>query len=135
MLGRWRRDLRRRQRPEAGAGSARDPAVVRPTSPTRWCTTASRRGWCASSSTAAQLVRAAAPRWRVPTLLHVGRRRPLRRARPAAPHSRPQRRPALLQRARVIADLCHEIFNEPERDEVLGDLTRWLRTFRAAHSR
>jgi methionine biosynthesis protein MetW len=67
-LGRWRPAWR-----WATACSRPGSAVTRrwwpPTWPTRWCTTASRRGWCASSSTAGELVRQRAPQWAVPTLL------------------------------------------------------------------
>ena len=48
---------------------SRDPAVVAAYRPIRWCTTGSRRGWPASSSTAASSCARVAPRWTVPTLL------------------------------------------------------------------
>jgi len=37
--------------------------------------------------------------------------------------------------ARAFAPLFHEIFNEPERDEVLAVLTAWLDTLAAPPSR
>ena len=67
--GRWRRNL------AVGNGLkpdwiSRDPRRrARLRGSTRWCTTASRRGWCASSSTAARACASARARWRVPTLL------------------------------------------------------------------
>jgi alpha-beta hydrolase superfamily lysophospholipase len=34
--------------------------------------------------------------------------------------------------AQAFPGLYHEIFNEPEREQVLGHLLRWLERFRAA---
>jgi alpha-beta hydrolase superfamily lysophospholipase len=43
--------------------------------------------------------------------------------------------PAGVVTARAFAPLFHEIFNEPERDEVLAVLTAWLDTLAAPPSR
>jgi len=71
-------------------------------------------------------VRALAPRWRVPTLLMwAGGDRCVAPAGSAAlAEAAP---PAVLQ-SRRFHGLAHEIFNEPERDEVLTHLVGWLDT-------
>lgn len=70
------------------------------------------------------LVRAAAPRWRVPTLLlWAGADRCVA---PAGSAAFAAAAPAGLVRAQVFAGLAHEIFNEPEKDEVFASLERWL---------
>ncbi len=73
---------------------------------------------------AGEAVRAAAPHWRVPTLLMWGEDDPIvdaggSRAFAAAA-------PAALLEARAWAGLRHELFNELERAAVLQQLTDWL---------
>lgn len=72
---------------------------------------------------AGELARAAAPAWRVPTLLvYAGSDRcvaPVGSAAFAAAAG-----PAVT--AREFGALFHEIFNEPERDEVFATLRQWL---------
>jgi alpha-beta hydrolase superfamily lysophospholipase len=70
---------------------------------------------------AGPLVRGWAPRWQVPTLLlYAGSDRLVVPAGSAAF--------AAAAPAAVVTALFHEIFNEPEQDEVLGVLTAWLDT-------
>ena len=69
---------------------------------------------------------ALAPRWRVPTLLlYAGSDRLVV---PAGSAAFAAAAPAAVVTARPFASLFHEIFNEPEQDEVLGVLTAWLDT-------
>jgi alpha-beta hydrolase superfamily lysophospholipase len=69
-------------------------------------------------------VRAAAHRWRVPTLLlWAGADRCVA---PAGSAAFAAAAPAGVVRAQVFAGLAHEIFNEPEKDEVFAVLERWL---------
>jgi alpha-beta hydrolase superfamily lysophospholipase len=73
---------------------------------------------------AGRVARRRAPRWSVPTLLlWAGADRCV-----APRGSRDFARTAPLQRvkAREFAGLYHEIFNEPERDEVIAELLGWL---------
>jgi len=71
-------------------------------------------------------VLALAPRWRVPTLLlYAGSDRLVV---PAGSAAFAAAAPAAVVTARPFASLFHEIFNEPEQDEVLGVLTAWLDT-------
>ena len=71
-------------------------------------------------------VLALAPRWRVPTLLlYAGSDRLVV---PAGSAAFSAAAPASVVTARPFASLFHEIFNEPEQDEVLGVLTAWLDT-------
>jgi alpha-beta hydrolase superfamily lysophospholipase len=71
-------------------------------------------------------VRALAPRWRVPTLLlYAGSDRLVL---PAGSAAFAVAAPAGVVTAREFPTLFHEIFNEPERDEVLSVLTAWLDT-------
>jgi len=71
-------------------------------------------------------VQALAPRWRVPTLLlYAGSDRLVV---PAGSAAFATAAPAAVVTARPFASLFHEIFNEPEQDEVLGVLTAWLDT-------
>ena len=71
-------------------------------------------------------VRALAPRWQVPTLLlYAGSDRLVV---PAGSAAFAAAAPAAVVTARPFASLFHEIFNEPEQDEVLGVLTAWLDT-------
>ena len=71
-------------------------------------------------------VRALAPRWQVPTLLlYAGSDRLVV---PAGSAAFSAAAPAAVVTARPFASLFHEIFNEPEQDEVLGVLTAWLDT-------
>jgi len=73
-------------------------------------------------------VLALAPRWQVPTLLlYAGSDRLVVAAGSAAFAAAA---PAAVVTARPFASLFHEIFNEPEQDEVLGVLTAWLDTLK-----
>jgi alpha-beta hydrolase superfamily lysophospholipase len=73
---------------------------------------------------AGRVVAAAAPRWQVPTLLlYAGADRCVRPAGSAAFAAAAP--PAVVRAIRYDA-LAHEIFNEPERRQVLADLYRWL---------
>jgi alpha-beta hydrolase superfamily lysophospholipase len=67
---------------------------------------------------------AAAPRWRVPTLLMwAGADRCVA---PAGSAAFAAVAPTPLVQHRWFDGLAHELFNEPERAEVLAELTRWL---------
>jgi len=78
-------------------------------------------------------VRALAPRWQVPTLLlYAGSDRLVV---PAGSAAFAVAAPADVVTARAFAPLFHEIFNEPERDEVLAVLAAWLDTLAATPSR
>jgi len=78
---------------------------------------------------AGRLVRSRAPRWRVPTLLlWAGADRCVAPAGSAAFASAA---PAGVVTAQAFPKLYHEIFNEPEREQVLGHLSRWLARFEA----
>ena len=78
---------------------------------------------------AGRLVRERAPRWQVPTLLlWAGADRCVA---PAGSAAFAAAAPEGVLTAQVFAPLYHEIFNEPERDQVLGHLTRWLARFQA----
>jgi len=71
-------------------------------------------------------VRELAPRWNVPTLLlYAGSDRLVVPAGSAAFAAAAR---AAVVTARPFASLFHEIFNEPEQNEVLGVLTAWLDT-------
>ena len=71
-------------------------------------------------------VLALAPRWRVPTLLlYAGSDRLVV---PAGSAAFAAAAPAAVVTARPFASLFHEIFNEPEQNEVLAVLTAWLDT-------
>lgn len=71
-------------------------------------------------------VRALAPRWRVPTLLlYAGSDRLVV---PAGSAAFAAVAPASVVTARPFGPLFHEIFNEPEQDEVFAVLTAWLDT-------
>jgi len=71
-------------------------------------------------------VLALAPRWQVPTLLlYAGSDRLVV---PTGSVAFAAAAPAVVVTARPYASLFHEIFNEPEQDEVLGVLTAWLDT-------
>lgn len=71
-------------------------------------------------------VRALAPRWRVPTLLlYAGSDRLVVAAGSAAFAAAA---PASVVTVRPFGPLFHEIFNEPEQDEVFAVLTAWLDT-------
>jgi alpha-beta hydrolase superfamily lysophospholipase len=70
------------------------------------------------------LVRGLAPRWTTPTLLlWAGADRCVRAAGSAEFAAGA---PGGIVEARVFEGLAHEIFNEPERAEVLSALQRWL---------
>jgi alpha-beta hydrolase superfamily lysophospholipase len=69
-------------------------------------------------------VLAKAEAWRVPTLLlWAGADRCVA---PAGSAAFAAKAPRAVLTAREFPGLYHELFNEPERDEVLGQLTRWL---------
>lgn len=75
---------------------------------------------------AGPIVRALAPRWRVPTLLlYAGSDRCVV---PAGSAAFAAAAPEAVVTTQAFAPLFHEIFNEPEQDEVLGVLTAWLDT-------
>jgi alpha-beta hydrolase superfamily lysophospholipase len=72
----------------------------------------------------AAFVRERAPRWKLPTLLlWAGADRCVA---PSGSVAFAQAAPPAVVRAHAFPRLYHEIFNEPERDEVLGVLTGWL---------
>ena len=76
---------------------------------------------------AGRLVRERAPRWQVQTLLlWAGADRCVA---PAGSAAFAAAAPSNQLTAQVFPSLYHEIFNEPERTEVLGHLTRWLARF------
>jgi len=78
-------------------------------------------------------VRALAPQWTVPTLLlYAGSDRLVV---PAGSAAFAAVAPEGVVTTRAFAPLFHEIFNEPERDEVLAVLTAWLDTLVASPSR
>lgn len=78
-------------------------------------------------------VRALAPRWAVPTLLlYAGSDRLVV---PAASAAFAAAAPEGVVTTRAFAPLFHEIFNEPEREEVLAVLAAWLDTLAASPSR
>jgi alpha-beta hydrolase superfamily lysophospholipase len=82
---------------------------------------------------AGPLVRSLAPRWRVPTLLlYAGSDRCVA---PAGSAAFAALAPAAVVSAHPFAPLFHEIFNEPEQDEVLGVLTAWLDTLAVSLTR
>jgi len=73
---------------------------------------------------AGALVRRRAPRWRVPTLLlWAGADRCVA---PAGSAAFAAAAPAGVVTAQEFPGLYHEIFNEPEREQVLSHLLRWL---------
>lgn len=74
--------------------------------------------------TAGAQVQAAAPRWALPTLLlYAGTDRLVRAAGSAAFAAAA---PANAVQAQCFPALFHEVFNEPERDQVLAALQAWL---------
>jgi alpha-beta hydrolase superfamily lysophospholipase len=78
---------------------------------------------------AGQVVQSRAPRWRVPTLLlWAGADRCVA---PAGSAAFATAVPAGLLTAQEFPPLYHEIFNEPEREQVLGHLMRWLERFQS----
>ena len=82
---------------------------------------------------AGPLVRALAPKWTLPTLLlYAGSDRLVV---PAGSAAFAAAAPEGVVTTRAFAPLFHEIFNEPERDEVLAVLTAWLDTLVASPSR
>jgi len=79
---------------------------------------------------AGELVRSRAPQWRVPTLLMwAGADRCVA---PAGSAEFAAAAPPDVLTAQVFPGLYHEIFNEPEREQVLAHLLRWLTRFHAA---
>lgn len=73
---------------------------------------------------AGRIVRERAPKWTVPTLLQwAGADRCVA---PRGSAAFAAAAPRAVLRAREYRALSHEIFNEPERDEVIGDLAAWL---------
>jgi len=110
------------------SGISRDPAVV----------AAYRADPLVHDRMAPRLVRfladagpavlALAPRWQVPTLLlYAGSDRLVV---PAGSAAFAAAAPAGTVTTRPFASLFHEIFNEPEQDEVLGVLSAWLDTLK-----
>jgi len=82
---------------------------------------------------AGEHVRVLAPRWTVPTLLlYAGSDRLVV---PAGSAAFAAAAPERVVTAHAFAPLFHEIFNEPERDEVLAVLTSWLDTLAASAPR
>ncbi len=82
---------------------------------------------------AGPVVRARAPRWHVPTLLlYAGSDRLVV---PAGSAAFAEAAPPSVVTARPFGSLFHEIFNEPEQDEVLSVLTAWLDTLAISPSR
>ncbi len=78
---------------------------------------------------AGQTVRSCAPRWQVPTLLlWAGADRCVA---PAGSAAFAAAAPAGVVTAQAFPTLYHEIFNEPEREQVLGHLIRWLERFQS----
>lgn len=76
------------------------------------------------------LVQSRAAQWRMPTLLMwAGADRCVA---PAGSAAFAQTAPPALLTAKVYPALSHEIFNEPEQAEVLGQLTHWLSRWPAA---
>lgn len=76
---------------------------------------------------AGQVVRSCAPRWQVPTLLlWAGADRCVA---PAGSAAFAAAAPPGVVTAQAFPNLYHEIFNEPEREQVLGHLSRWLARF------
>jgi alpha-beta hydrolase superfamily lysophospholipase len=76
-----------------------------------------------------QTVRSCATRWRVPTLLlWAGADRCVA---PAGSAAFAAAAPPGVVTAQAFPKLYHEIFNEPEREQVLGHLSRWLARFEA----
>ncbi len=70
------------------------------------------------------LVRERAPVWRTPTLLlYAGADRCVA---PGGSAAFAEAAPPSVVHTRCYAGLYHEIFNEPERDQVLSELLRWL---------
>ena len=77
-----------------------------------------------------EFVRAHAAQWRVPTLLlYAGSDRCVA---PAGSRAFAANASAGMVTAREWPELFHEIFNEPERDEVLAVLVDWLQAFKPA---
>lgn len=73
---------------------------------------------------AGAFVRARAAHWRVPTLLQwAGADRCVR---PAGSAAFAAAAPTSVVQHRTYPALAHEIFNEPEREQVLAELTHWL---------
>lgn len=71
-----------------------------------------------------------APRWRTPTLLlWAGADRIVA---PSGSAAFAAAAPPGVVTAHEFPELSHEIFNEPEREEVLGHLMRWLKHFQTA---
>jgi alpha-beta hydrolase superfamily lysophospholipase len=81
---------------------------------------------------AGSLVQSRAAVWRLPTLLTwAGADRCVA---PAGSATFAAAAPSSVLTAKVYAGLSHEIFNEPEQAEVLGQLTQWLGRLPAAAS-
>lgn len=73
---------------------------------------------------AGALVRQRAPQWRLPTLLQYAGADGC--VAPAGSAAFAAAAPPQWVQSRRYADLAHEIYNEPERAQVLGDLVAWL---------
>ncbi len=107
---------------------SRDPEVVRAyrEDPLVHDRITARLAWGALE--AGHAVRAAAGAWTVPTLLLWAGDDHLVAA--AGSEEFAQRAPRAIVTARRFDGLRHEILNEPERDDVLGAITRWLEGLR-----
>ena len=87
---------------------------------------AGRRG-SSEGGAAGRTVRSCATRWRVPTLLlWAGADRCVA---PAGSAAFAAAAPPGVVTAQAFPKLYHEMFNEPEREQVLGHLSRWLARF------
>lgn len=72
-----------------------------------------------------ELVRSLAPRWRVPTLLMwAGADRCVT---PGGSAAFAAAAPAVVVQAKSFDGLAHELFNEPEREQVMACLAEWIR--------
>ena len=72
-------------------------------------------------------VQTLAPRWRTPTLLMWAQAD--RCVAPAGSQAFADAAPADVVTAQAFPDLYHEIFNEPEREQVIARLTGWIKRF------
>lgn len=79
---------------------------------------------------AGEQVRRDAAHWQVPTLLLWGGADRLVNPQGSADFAAAA--PTGVVRHRRYAQLAHEIFNEPEREDVMADLARWLQTLQAS---
>ena len=102
----------------------RDPAVVKAYVDDPWVHNRITPRLVRFIVDAGVLVQSRAAQWRVPTLLMwAGADRCVA---PVGSATFAQTTPPALLTAKVYPGLSHEIFNEPEQAEVLGQLTQWL---------